>query len=53
MDGGLRVLRRDADGGVLPGRRRPADEQREVHPAPLHLLRDDDHLIELIQVGQV
>ena len=46
MHGRLPVLGRDADGRVLPRRGRTADEQREVDPAALHLLRDRDHLVE-------
>ena len=42
----LRVLGSDPHGRVLPRGRRAADEQREREPAPLHLLRDVDHLVE-------
>ena len=42
----LPVLRRDAYRGVLPRGRRASDEEREVEPAALHLLRDADHLVE-------
>ena len=40
------VLRRDPHRRVLPRRRRAADQQRQVEPAPLHLARDVDHLVE-------
>jgi hypothetical protein len=26
--------------------RRAADQQRKIEPAPLHLVRDPDHLVE-------
>ena len=42
----LRVLRCDPHSRVLLRRRRAADQQRQVELAPLHLLRDVDHLVE-------
>ena len=46
VDHGMGVRGRDADRGVLARRGRTADQQREIDPAPLHLLRDVDHLVE-------
>ena len=46
VQGRAAVLRSDSHGGVLLRRRRPADQERELDPAPLHLLRDVDHLVE-------
>ena len=39
VHGRLRVLRRDLHRRVLPAGRRAADEQRQLHLAPLHLAR--------------
>ena len=46
MDRGLPVFRRDLHRRVLRARRGPADEQRQADMAALHLLRDEDHLVE-------
>ena len=46
VQGRLRVLRGDPDRRVLSRGRRAANEERESKPAPLHLLRDVDHLVE-------
>ena len=46
VDGRLPVLGRDSDGGVLLRRRGAPDEERQVDPAPLHLLRDRHHLVQ-------
>ena len=40
------VLRRDPNGRVLLRRRRAADQERQLDPASLHLLRDVHHLVE-------
>ena len=40
VHGRLAVLGRDPHGRVLTRGRRAADEERQVDPAPLHLLRD-------------
>ena len=40
------VLRRDLHGRVLPARRGAADEERHLHPAPLHLAGHEHHLVE-------
>ena len=42
----LRVRRRDPHRRVLARGRGAADQQRQVHPPPLHLARDVDHLVE-------
>ena len=42
----LAVLGRDPHGGVLLRGRRAADQERQLDPAPLHLLRDVHHLVE-------
>ncbi len=41
-----RVLGSDPHRGVLAGGGRAADQQRQLDPAALHLLRDVDHLVE-------
>ena len=46
VDSRLRILGRDLDGRVLTAGRCTADEQRQRHPAPLHLARDHDHFVE-------
>ena len=46
VHGRLPVLGRDPHCGVLLRGRRAADEQRKREAAPLHLLRDGDHLVE-------
>ena len=46
VDDGLPVLGRDPNGGVLPGRGRAPDQERQVEAATLHLLRDAFHLAE-------
>ena len=43
---GLVVGRRDPDRGVLPRGGRAADQQRQRHAAPLHLLGHADHLVQ-------
>ena len=40
------VRRGDPDRRVAPARGRPADEERQRHPATRHLLRREDHLVE-------
>ena len=46
VHGRLRVGGRDPHRGVLLRRRRAADQQRQLEPAPLHLLRHVHHLVE-------
>ena len=46
VDDRLRVRGRDPHRRVLARRRGAADQQRQVDPAPLHLARDVDHLVE-------
>ena len=40
------VVRLDLHGSVHPRRRRAADQERQVEPLPLHLARDEAHLLE-------
>jgi hypothetical protein len=46
MNDRLVVGGRDLDRRVLLRRRGAADQQRQVHPTPLHLAGDVDHLVE-------
>ena len=46
VNGRRRVLGRDLHRGVLPAGRRAADEERRLEAAPLHLARDQRHLVE-------
>ena len=46
VDGLTAVGGRDPDGGVLARGRRAADQERQLEPAPLHLLRHLHHLVE-------
>ena len=46
MHGRPAVGGRDPDGGVLARGGGAADQERQLEPAALHLLRDVDHLVE-------
>ena len=46
VDGRRGVLGGDPDRRVAPAGGRPADEERQRHPAARHLLRHEDHLVE-------